>query len=345
MWRLSARVEGGEAATAVAAVLEEFCDAVSVFDAAQPDPLPAPTLTLPRGRGREGRGWLIDAYAGSRLLTPEFLARLALAAAAAGGRLGEVAEERLAERDWLLENRLRFPPLRVGRFFVHGSHIGGASPSGMIGIEIDAATAFGTGEHQSTRGCLLALDRLARRARFRRPRDVGTGTGILAIAAAKLWRRPVRASDIDPRAIAVARRNAAKNGVSALVRLAAAPGYGGRAGGGGSDLVFANILARPLALLARDLARALSPGGRAVLSGLLARQEGYVLEAHRRCGLVLEGRIVIDGWSTLLLRKRRGGRQEANVACRPAGSPAVRQPAAPLRRRAARRRSPGFASG
>ena len=303
LWRLAARVEGSEAAaTAVAAVLEDFCAAVSAFEA-EDDPA----------------GWRVDAYPREALLTPRLLARLALAAAAAGGRLGAVAEERLGERDWLMENRLQFPPRRVGRFFIYGSHIEGAAPSGTIGIEIDAATAFGTGEHQSTAGCLLALDRFAKGGRCRRVRDVGTGTGILAIAAAKLWRRRVRASDIDPHAIAVARHNAARNGVKALVRLAAAPGYRGRAGGGGFDLVFANILARPLALLARDLARALSPGGRAVLAGILARQESLVLEAHRRCGLVLERRIVIDGWATLILKKGRALCQEANFACRPAG--------------------------
>ena len=325
MWRLSARVEGGEApATAAAAVLEEFCDAVSVFEAPRPDPLPArgeregPAQLAGEGqRIRDGRAWVIDAYPGRPLLTPELLARLALAAAARGGALGEVEEAPLAERDWLGANRLQFPPLREGRFFIHGSHHWGGAPAGTIAIEIDAATAFGTGEHQSTRGCLLALDRLARRTRFRRPADIGTGTGILAIAAAKLWRRRVPASDIDRHAVAVARRNAAKNGVGGLVRCAAAPGWRGR--GGGHDLALANILARPLALMARDLARALAPGGRAVLSGLLLRQERYVVEAHRRCGLVLERRIVIDGWSTLILRKGGSGPQAANLACRPAG--------------------------
>ncbi|HEV2301263.1 MAG TPA: 50S ribosomal protein L11 methyltransferase [Stellaceae bacterium] len=316
--RLSARVEGGEAAaTAVAAVLEEFCDAVSVFEAPHPAPLPArgeregPATREGEGRqAKDGRSWVIDAYPRRPLLTPELVARLALAAAAKGGALGEVEEARLAERDWLSDNRLRFPPLEVGRFFIHGSHHRGGAPAGAIGIEIDAATAFGTGEHQSTRGCLVALELLARRARFRRPRDVGTGTGILAIAAAKQWRRPVEASDIDPRAVSVARHNVARNGVKRLVRLAAAPGYRGR-GGRDSDLVFSNILARPLAVMARDLSRALAPGGRAVLSGILCRQESCVVEAHRRCGLALERRIVIDGWSTLVLRKGGARRQDA----------------------------------
>src|SRR3954467_777106 len=100
--------------------------------------------------------------------------RLALLAAGAGGRLVRVVQERLAERDWLAENRRAFPPLRIGRVFVHGSHWSGRPPSGAIPLEIDAATAFGTGEHPSTGGVLLALDRLARRRRFRRPLDIGT---------------------------------------------------------------------------------------------------------------------------------------------------------------------------
>jgi ribosomal protein L11 methyltransferase len=176
----------------------------------------------------------------------------------------------------------------------------------MIGIAVDAAAAFGTGEHPSTRACLLAFDALARRRRFRRQLDLGTGTGILAIAAAKLLHRTVVARDIDPGAVAIARHNVAHNGVARLVRIGRAPGYQGRElRRKRYDLVFANILAGPLALLAADLARRLMPGGRAVLSGLLRRQEPIVLAPHRGCGIVLERRLVVDGWSTLILRPRR----------------------------------------
>jgi ribosomal protein L11 methyltransferase len=187
-------------------------------------------------------------------------------------------------------------------------------PAGAIGIAVDAATAFGTGEHPSTRACLIALDSLARRHRFRRPLDIGTGTGILAIAAAKLLRRKISASDIDARAVSVARHNVARNGVTGLVRVRRAPGYRDRAVRRARyDLILSNILARPLALLASDLARALAPGGRAVLSGLLRRQEPIVLAPHRGCGIVLERRLVIDGWSTLVLR--RGLRQDDDGRC------------------------------
>src|SRR5205814_982299 len=181
--------------------------------------------------------------------------------AGAGGRLLSIGEERLPERDWLAENRRDFPPQRIGRFFIHGSHWHGRAAPSSIPIEIDAATAFGTGEHPSTRGCLLALDRLARRRRFRRPLDIGTGSGILAIAAAKRLRRPVVAGDIDPEAVRVARHHARRNGLASRARFLRTAGYRRRALRRHKyDLILANILARPLALMARDLKRTLAPG-------------------------------------------------------------------------------------
>jgi len=270
-------------------LLEEAVDAVSAFETAPEE-------------------WRVEAYPPSPLLTPDLAARLALAAAAAGGTLVEIGEEKLPARDWLAENQLAFPPLRVGRFFVYGSHYRDRVPAGAIGIQVDATTAFGTGEHPSTRACLMALESLARRHRFRCPVDIGTGTGILAVAAAKLLRCRVLASDIDRGAVRVARHNVARNGVMGTVRVRRAPGYRDRAlRKSRYDLILSNILARPVALLACDLARALMPGGRAVLSGLLRRQEGVVLVPHRGCGIVLERRLVIDGWSTLILRARSAG--------------------------------------
>ncbi len=286
VWHLVARVRGEEAAGAVFAVLDETADAVSAFEIGQEE-------------------WRVEAYPPSRILTPALSAQLALAAAAAKGNLVEIGEEKLPARDWLAENRLAFPPLRVGRFFVYGSHYGGRVPAGAIGIQVDAATAFGTGEHPSTRACLMALDGLTRRGRYRRPLDIGSGTGILAIAAAKLLRCKVLGSDIDRGAVRIARHNLTRNGVAGLVRIAWAPGYRHRATRKSRyDLILSNILARPLALMARDLSRVLMPGGRAVLSGLLRRQEPIVLVPHRGRGIVLESRVVIDGWSTLILRTR-----------------------------------------
>ena len=299
LWRIAARVEGTDLASAIADIFDELTGGVSAFELREEGAAPAE--------------WLVEAYAPAALIDVALGIRLDLAAAAAGGRVVELICDRVAERDWLAENRRAFPPQRIGRFFVHGSHWREAPPAGAIAIEIDAASAFGTGEHQSTRGCLSAFERLVRRRRFQRPRDIGTGSGILAIAAATLLRRAVRASDTDPVAVAVARHHARRNGVARLVRVERAAGA---TGSGGYDLVFANILARPLTAMARDLARRVAPGGTVVLSGLLRRQEAGVLAAYRVQGLALDFRIVADGWSTLVLRKRNGPLRGERAAIR-----------------------------
>jgi ribosomal protein L11 methyltransferase len=287
--RITVEVEGAEAALELAAAFDELAGAVAAFETRE-------------AAANNPALWRIEAYPRQPVLNAETEIRLALTAAGAGGRLLNIVEERLPERDWLAENRRDFPPQRIGRFFVHGSHWRGATPASSIPIEIDAATAFGTGEHPSTRGCLMALDGLARRRRFRRPLDIGTGSGILAIAAAKRLHRAVLASDIDCAAVRVAAHHVRRNGLAGRVRVVCAPGYRSRAVGGSDyDLVFANILARPLALMARDLARAIRPGGIAVLAGLLKRQEAFVVAAHRAQGLALQRRLVIQGWSTLIM--------------------------------------------
>jgi ribosomal protein L11 methyltransferase len=286
LWRIAARVEGAEAASAVAEILDELTGGVSAFRTREAGPAPAE--------------WLVESYAATPVLDAALGVRVDLAAVSLAGAILELAEAQIAERDWLAENRRAFPPQRIGQFFVHGSHWRDEPPAGAIAVEIDAATAFGTGEHPSTRGCLLAFDRLSRRRRFRRVRDIGTGSGILAIAAARQLRRRVVASDLDPVAVKVARHHARRNGVAGLVRIACVAGPGCPRG---YDLVFANILARPLMLMARDLARIVAPNGRVILSGLLSRQEAGVLAAYRMQRLALDFRIALDGWSTLVLRK------------------------------------------
>jgi ribosomal protein L11 methyltransferase len=282
--QLLARVRGAIAAQEALALLEDAAEAVSAFETVRDE-------------------WRLEAYSPVPLLTADLSARLALVAAVAGGELIDIRERSLFDRDWVAENQRGFPPLRIGRVFVYGSHYHRDPPAGTIAITLDAATAFGTGEHPSTQGCLMALQALACREPIRHPLDIGTGTGILAIAAAKLLHRKVLAADIDPGAVAVARHNVARNGVARLVSVGCRSGYrGGRLRRRGYDLVLANILARPLAVMAPDLALYLTPGGHAVLSGLLPRQERVVLAPHRALGLVLAKRIVIDGWSTLILR-------------------------------------------
>jgi ribosomal protein L11 methyltransferase len=225
--------------------------------------------------------------------------------------------ETLAERDWIATSLAGLAPVAAGRFLLHGRHDRARVAINRIGIEIEAALAFGTGHHGTTRGCLLALDRLLKARRPRHILDVGTGSGVLAIAAAKAGRRPALASDIDPHAVAAARQNARMNRARAFVDVMRADGVRGQRlrARAPYDLMFANILLQPLKRLAVPLARLAAPGGRIVLSGLLVSQANAALAAYRMQGLVLERRILIDGWATLLLaRPRRQPVEALNLA-------------------------------
>jgi ribosomal protein L11 methyltransferase len=207
---------------------------------------------------------------------------------------------------WLARTRAAFPQQLIGRrFAVRGTHLSGPSPAGRITLTLDAGLAFGSGEHGSTRGCLRALELVAHR-RPRRILDLGTGSGILAMAAAALLHRRVLATDIEPWSVRVARQNAVLNRLGPSLRCRRADGWRDRAvrAGGPYDLVLANILARPLCLMARPLAAHLAPGGTAILAGLLANQARQVLVAHHRHGLRLEATIAEGPWTTLVLRAR-----------------------------------------
>jgi ribosomal protein L11 methyltransferase len=188
---------------------------------------------------------------------------------------------------------------------VRGTHSSAPAIPGRIPLTLDAGLAFGTGEHNSTRGCLVALERVAKFHHPMRILDLGTGSGILAIAAAKLMHKRALASDIDARAARVAHTNAKLNGVAPLIRAIRADGWVDKRikRRAPYDLVFANILARPLCAMAHQLGDSLAPGGIAILAGLLNIQVNWVLSAHRRAGLVLERRLVDGAWSILTLRK------------------------------------------
>ena len=251
--------------------------------------------------------WTVEGYAAGQPDHARLAAALLVAAAAAGVDAPYLRCEPLADRDWLAENRASFRPVFAGRFFIHASYDGGPAPLGAFAIEIDAATAFGSGRHGSTYGCLLAIDRLAR-AQPRAPAlDVGCGSGILAIALAKRGRGRVVATDIDPEAVRVCRENLYKNRVAAAVRAVRTARLADRRvrAASGFGLIVANILARPLVVLARDIAENLREDGNLVLAGLLVGQEAQVLGAYRRCGLALAGRITVDGWRTLILHRAR----------------------------------------
>lgn len=247
----------------------------------------------------------------------------AAVASLVAGIAGESAATALAfstvsAKDWVAASLAALKPVPAGRFMVHGAHDRTRIPASRIGIEIEAALAFGTGHHGTTRGCLLALDRLIKQRkttparRRRRPKtavlDVGTGTGVLAIAAAQALRRRVRASDIDWASITVARENARANRSAGLITFVHADGLGDRrlTAGAPYGIVLANILLPPLRRMAAPMARLVAPGGHVVLSGLLDEQAAAALAAYRAQGLRLRWRLSLEGWATLVLTRPSG---------------------------------------
>ena len=229
----------------------------------------------------------------------------ALIAALDGAAHGDLSIEPLAAADWVTLSQGKRGPVHAGRFLVYGSHDRVRVPKRRLAIEIDAGQAFGTAHHASTRGCLLALDDLLKRERPRVILDVGTGTGILAIAAAKALQCPVLASDEDRIAAAIAADNARKNRAGTLVSVVTAQGFAHPSLRQiAADLLLANLLERALYSLAPELARRVKGGGIAILSGL-TRTQARTIEARTSAfGFILEKRIILDGWTTLVLRRR-----------------------------------------
>jgi len=250
-----------------------------------------------------GKAWMVEVYFG---FPPDEAAMRELVGAAAGPEAAAAIEfGRTPESDWVANALAGLAPVRAGRFLVHGSHDRHRVRANDVGIEIEAALAFGTGHHGTTRGCLLHLEHVLRRRRPRAVLDVGCGTGVLAIAAAKALRRRVALGDIDPVAVAVANENARLNGVGPYVRAIVSKGAESSAlrAGAPYDLIFANILAKPLRALAPSLSAVIAPGGEAIVSGLLYADVPGVLTAWRGQGFYLAERIDLEGWASLRLTR------------------------------------------
>jgi len=234
-------------------------------------------------------------------------ARVVALLAAAGVAAPDVTIEALPDTDWVAESQKALPPIQAGPFYVYGAHVTAPPPADSIPLLIDANAAFGTGRHESTRGCLVALAALAQERRVQRALDMGCGSGILAIAIAKLWDASVLAIDNDAKAIGVAAENARINSVSSAIDAQHGDGYRcasldpGAGPGGSYDLIVENILADVICAMAPDLRRHLATGGVAVLSGLLAEQADEVLAAHAPLRLKRQWRL--GDWVTLVVEK------------------------------------------
>jgi len=271
------------------AALEQVCSTVALF------------------RDEATDTWRVEGVREAGAHDAELGAALALAAAVAGIDPPPLRAAPVAAEGWLARTVRAFPEMPVGRrFLIRPTHVPGAAAPGRIVLRLDAGIAFGSGEHASTQGCLRAFEAVAHR-RPRRVCDLGSGSGILAMAAAKSLPCRVLATDIEPWSVRVCAQNARMNGIGPRrLRCILADGWKPRLMKGARyDLVFANILARPLCAMARDLAGHLAPGGTAILAGLLGAQARMVLAAHRRQGLVLERRLDVGPWTTLVLRRER----------------------------------------
>jgi len=246
--------------------------------------------------------WVFEATCDSE---PDIEAFNRVARETLGGDVSFAVEAIDPSVNWVAKSLEGLQPVVAGGFYVHGSHEENPPPAGLTAIRIDAAQAFGTGHHETTTGCLEAIDRALKRKRFRSMLDVGTGTGVLAIALAKRTHLPVLASDIDPIAVTTTVENARDNGVGRYIIAFEATGLDHRqiAAGAPYDLIVANILAGPLVALAPGMRKVTAVGATVILSGILNTQANRVISAYSQQAIVLRQRIVKKEWTTLVLER------------------------------------------
>lgn len=246
--------------------------------------------------------WVFEATCDSE---PDLDSFAELARATLGGDVSFALEPIDPEVNWVAKSLEGLAPVVAGGFYIYGSHETTPVPTGLTGIKIDAAEAFGTGHHETTTGCLEAIDRTLKRRKPRALLDIGTGTGVLAIALAKRLRLPVIASDIDPVAVTTTANNARDNGVAKNIVAIEATGLDHRiiAGNAPYDLIVANILAGPLQQLAPGVGRIAQQGATVILSGILNTQAARVVAAYSRQSVVLRQKIVKKEWTTLIMER------------------------------------------
>jgi len=278
-----------------------------------------PTLVVDLGNALEGHTfaiscfetkdaniWIVEAITTTEPNREELTHLLADACKNLNTPIPALIIEELPETDWLEATWRNFPPLQIGRYYVYGSHTEPKPPASSIALEINAATAFGSGEHETTTTCLLTLDDLAHQGlTFQKPIDMGCGSGILGIAVAKTWNIPVIAADNDPESVRVATNNAILNHCDTLFKAYLSEGFENPdlQALGPFDLIIANILATPLIEMAPSLSHALAPKGFVILSGLLSRHQNNIVKVYETQGLHLVSHRTLNDWEALLLRK------------------------------------------